>query len=828
MAPALGLGARVLIAFMAATGISLAAQPAGPAGSDPVLSRLVEQERYSEAIDQAIARLRADAAVHGPLSRVTLASLERAGRTAAEAGELAMGEAILTAALDASRQAVGANDPGLSTAWITLGRIARLKGERDRAWRDYEEARRLVDRAGSSWEGVRADLEHAEGSWFRKEDMQRALALYGLSLARQRRVSPSMNFQEADTLTWMGWMLGRMGRPAEAGPYLRRARRELEQLGLGRHSLNGVIANALAERLALQGRWDEAEPHFREAAEIFAAAREKYPPGFARRVRPLDGYEALTVVALRRGRWNEAWETLQRSRAAVHVDFAGLGLWRDLDPDGFHQAQALRHDLSELKHSLGKESAEGRVTWNAATHASVLRWLETWARLRSLQARYLRSHPVRPSLERVRAMLGPSSALLGFLELNLGAERTDGGTGVRREGWLYVLRRSGPIVWAPLPSLQEPDDARLRQAWQRTSRAAFWPLHVDPDPEVTADHRVLARRYIDPALPHLAGIRHLIVEGAMIPYESMVLPDGRMLGESFDVTYVPSALVASMLAQRWTDATGQPPRAVLSISAEAPKPGSETLERLASVTAGERALRISRKSFSRSETPLDDLPPLPWAAAEATLVARKFPRSVLLQGPAGVERRLIDISHGDALARFDVIHFAGHSLSDGLPELAGLALSGRRDAEPPGIDGILDVEEILLGWDLDARLLTLSGCETARVAGAERGEMLGFTSALFAAGARSVLSSLWPVDDRATALLMDRFYDDLTGSYTDERAGLRGTPMTLAGALREAKMHLRGLTDEEGRHPFEHPVYWAGFILMGLPEPDPRPPEALR
>jgi CHAT domain-containing protein len=222
-------------------------------------------------------------------------------------------------------------------------------------------------------------------------------------------------------------------------------------------------------------------------------------------------------------------------------------------------------------------------------------------------------------------------------------------------------------------------------------------------------------------------------------------------------------------------------------------------------------------SFMRDETTLDMLPALHYAGAEAASVAGKFSQAVLLHGPEDVETRLGALAGNGGLRRFDVVHFAGHSLSDGQPERAGLVVAERAYFGGSGADGILDVEEILLGWDLDAELLTLSGCETARAAGAERGEMLGFVPALFASGARNVLSSLWPVDDRATALLMDRFYENITGRYTDVRLGASGVSMPLAQGLREARTYLRQLADETGRRPFEHPVYWAGFVLMGMP-----------
>jgi CHAT domain-containing protein len=153
------------------------------------------------------------------------------------------------------------------------------------------------------------------------------------------------------------------------------------------------------------------------------------------------------------------------------------------------------------------------------------------------------------------------------------------------------------------------------------------------------------------------------------------------------------------------------------------------------------------------------------------------------------------------------------------------------------IDGRLSVREIQRGWELNAELVTLSACETAlgRDAGGEG--FVGFTQALLISGARSVCLSLWQVDDRATSLLMTRFYQNWLG----KREGL-DKPLSKAAALREAKQWLRRLTtsqveNELGRiarggvemrsrpksgrpalaQPFEHPYYWAGFILEGDP-----------
>src|SRR5205814_4496510 len=110
----------------------------------------------------------------------------------------------------------------------------------------------------------------------------------------------------------------------------------------------------------------------------------------------------------------------------------------------------------------------------------------------------------------------------------------------------------------------------------------------------------------------------------------------------------------------------------------------------------------------------------------------------------------------------------------------------------PVFDGRLSVREIQRGWELKAELVTLSACETAlgRDAGGEG--FVGFTQALLMSGTRSVCLSLWKVDDTATALLMQRFYQNILGQGADP-----GTLMAKAVALQEAKAWLRGLTVEQ-------------------------------
>jgi CHAT domain-containing protein len=139
--------------------------------------------------------------------------------------------------------------------------------------------------------------------------------------------------------------------------------------------------------------------------------------------------------------------------------------------------------------------------------------------------------------------------------------------------------------------------------------------------------------------------------------------------------------------------------------------------------------------------------------------------------------------------------------------LSGLAFAGANAREGGGgDDGILTALEAS-HLDLDGvDLVTLSACDTAKGT-AESGEgVRGLVTAFQLAGARHVIASLWRVDDEATRLLMEGFYDRLL--RTEGR-------LSSADALREAALALRDWKDAEGRVRFSAPRHWAAFVAYG-------------
>jgi CHAT domain-containing protein len=215
--------------------------------------------------------------------------------------------------------------------------------------------------------------------------------------------------------------------------------------------------------------------------------------------------------------------------------------------------------------------------------------------------------------------------------------------------------------------------------------------------------------------------------------------------------------------------------------------------------------------------------PLPMTREEVETVASIFTHATSLLGPAASEAAVGQLADSDGFREFGTIHIATHAVvDDRRPWKSALVLSqvdlpDPLDATIEGhrlYDGMVTAEEVLREWKLAADLVTLSACETGlgRAAGGEG--YLGFAHAFLQTGARSVLVSLWRVDDRSTALLMRRFYRNRYGS---EYGADKEPAMTKAAALHEAKVWLRSYEDEYGRRPYAHPYYWAPFILIGDP-----------
>lgn len=172
-----------------------------------------------------------------------------------------------------------------------------------------------------------------------------------------------------------------------------------------------------------------------------------------------------------------------------------------------------------------------------------------------------------------------------------------------------------------------------------------------------------------------------------------------------------------------------------------------------------------------------------------------------------------------------ILHLATHGrISPQAPTASAIALAGEDELTMADLAGLA----------LDADLVVLSACDTGRGEPTFGGELVGFTRALLATGARRALVSLWPVNDLATCVLMEAFYQRLVGGDSPAQAlsraqcWMKDEPM--AGIVARYK-HLRSATHRTPGDPppmrnrapaaareprlTEKARLWAPFILVG-------------
>jgi tetratricopeptide (TPR) repeat protein len=187
------------------------------------------------------------------------------------------------------------------------------------------------------------------------------------------------------------------------------------------------------------------------------------------------------------------------------------------------------------------------------------------------------------------------------------------------------------------------------------------------------------------------------------------------------------------------------------------------------------------------------LPSLPQAEREAQQIAARLGGRPL-DGKSALETEV-----RWRLGNAQVAHFATHGFAYSLEARARSSFIALAPGESN--DGLLTVGEVLDELPpLKADLIVLSACETG-LGSIKRGEgTLGLQRAFLAKGARTVLVSLWSVDDDATRLLMEKFYTH----WLDDRDDPGKTE-----ALHRAQADVRATAG------FEHPRFWAAFQLVG-------------
>jgi CHAT domain-containing protein len=745
-------------------------------------------------------------------------------------GRYAEAEPLYRKALAIRRKALGDDDPETANSFNSLALNLDAQGQHAQAevlYRKVLAIRRKQlgaehPRTADSYNNVAFCLDS-------QEQYARAEPLYRQALAIYRKALGEDHADTALGYNNLAANLDHQGKYAEALPFYRRAL-AIRRKTLGEYHPDTAQSYAdLASCLNAQGQYAEAEKLWRAAAKSFEVARLGVSfaglerASFAAEQSPLP---QLAACLARAGKASDGWSFWEANLARGLLDDLSAGVARSRSETERSRHQELVGQLQRIDKQI---AALVRPKEQTDAHRQQVEKLQQQRdaaviALTQFEAALAQRHGPAAgqvyNLARIQAQLPADAALLSWIDFQGRPKAVD----PHGEHWACVVRQRGEPVWVKLPG------SGLQGAWtaddnQLSDKVRELLARPPADVTVTWQDQTsrLYRQRLAPlakslgATTDLPSVRHLIILPsewmAGVPVEAVVAARTDQQ-PAYTISYAPSGTMFAWLQEQHKEAQGR--------ERKSDRP---------------RLLALGDPAFGPS------FPRLAGSRREVEAIARLFEDPKQLLGKRASEQQLEQLAASGRLQDYRYLHLATHGVLDpknamhsalilsleALPDPLAQVLAGER-----AYDGRLTAAQILRTWKLDADLVTLSACQSG-LGKHEGGEgYLGFAQALFVAGSRSLVLSQWSVDDNATALLMSRFYQNLLG----KRKGL-AKPMPKAEALQEAKVWLRGLTEDEvdqhltelprGRevkrprtvparvHPYAHPYYWAAFILIGDP-----------
>ena len=726
--------------------------------------------------------------------------LANIGRLYVDLGDFPRAESLFLQSLEISRS-LGDR----SSEAVGLMRMARFQTESGRpveGAKMYQDAAAILD----GLEDVRMRVVARNGlsdSLLRSGDPSGARRVAEEALALSA-TDPSLR---AITLTRLGGAQAALGDTEASVRHLREAAGLQERLGdrlsLSKTSLSiarvlrvlGDLPAALAEArraldLAESLRTEVVSADLR--ASFFATLQDSYAVTLdvlaaLHDQRPEAGYDREALVIAERGRARSLLDIL----AEAHVEVR-----EGVDPDLVERERSLRRLVgakldAQMRLLSSAHTEEQAAAANREIDGLRARLNEAEDLIRQKSPSWTAFHSPEPL--RAAALQREVGADTTLLEFASGETRTRVWA-VTAESIRMIDLGSRSAIETLARSFHEALSARNRRIrFESEGERIARIRRADAESQRLAVE--LGRLLVAPAgIPERRRIA-VVAEGALqyVPFAALVEAPGRPpLVAGHEIVVLPSATV---LAAIRSDAAGR-------------RPAPHALAVLADPVFDARDPRVRGAGPGRADGPpasvlrsLEDTGEGGIARLPAT---RREAEAILALVPAAERKAALDFDASRAtatsasLSQYRIVHFATHSLLNAAhPDLSGVVLSlVERDGRPqPGFLSTVDVFNLRL----PAELVVLSGCRTA-LGKDVRGEgLVGLTRGFFHAGASRVVSSLWKVDDAATADLMVAAYREMLGPH-------HASP---AAALAAAQ---RAIRRTNGRSA---PYYWAGFTLQG-------------
>lgn len=589
-----------------------------------------------------------------------------------------------------------------------------------------------------------------------------------LYAARQLFESAGMPPELASTLIELAELERHRGHIQESLDFATRARDLGDRMGL--LDIQWRALTTLGRLNAAQGKRAEAAKSFDDAIMAVESLRTRVAGGeetrsrfFADKVAP---YQERIALALAGGKTDDALYYAERSKARVLVDTIGadrVPLITAMTADEKKRELNLRHSLASLNSQI---RVEGQANPPNEKRLTSLRQQCEAARLQyedfqsTLYAAHLELRVSRGAIPVVRAtetaglVPGRSAAILEFAV-------------VGDRMWAFAI---GPQGVRAAELAMNNKELGYEVEYFRQQLAAR-------DLRIGARARRLFEQVLGPVRSVVTEKTELVIipDGPLwdLPFQALQSGPEHYLIEDSAISYAPSLTALREMT--------------------APRPAVKNQPTL--LAFGNPA--ISARAPDRAPAVLADkgLGPLPEAEIQAKTIGELYrPESQVYVGAEAREDRW----KAEAQS-YRVLHLATHGVLDNRsPLYSYLMLSPSDDPKNPE-DGFLEAWEIMR-MRLNADLVVLSACETARGKIFAGEAVIGLTWAFFVAGSPATLVSQWSVESASSGALMVDFHKMWN-------AGRNG--VSKARALQLAAVQMRHSTH------YSHPFYWGGYVLIG-------------
>jgi CHAT domain-containing protein len=521
----------------------------------------------------------------------------------------------------------------------------------------------------------------------------------------------------------------------------------------------------------------ESRKYLEESASVIEKIRNKVSGGeeaqklFSSDKNILKVYEALVDVLLQLGETDAAMSYLQKNNEDnLKAKFKGLDVKFENEDknkvlikersmkaklDGIEQQIANEKAFASEKQNL--EKLKNLESTKTIAEGDYLKFVNQQVNVRPELTKYFNNSIQPAQLKGKKKQIPKDMALLSYLA---------------GENQLYIFVATSDTVIAKVVNVTRAQLVRNINAslnMVKLSQGTFDKINLKSE-EAERRESVLAVSQTDPVLKPFEDLYHFLIA----PVISEIVDKKRLcIIPSGSLSYIPFQLLGKTMK------SGKFSLLINQYSIFYANSTDMLLRHM-----GTEAREFNILAFGNPDKTL------PSTEKEVNDLKKLFPNtSVFVQDEATEDRAKY------AGEEYNIIHFATHGNLD--YEDFGKSFLTMASNPAKGEDGLLTLEEL---WGMDVmshlNIVVLSACQTAVSKGSDESSPVSPASGFLQNGVKSVVATLWKVDDEATALLMGDFYKNIK-------------TMDAVDALRQAQVSL------SNNPKYSHPFYWAAAVLLG-------------